>query len=125
MDGDVDGGELRRAVIGCFYSVLTALGSGLQESVYAHAMRVELSYRSIPFQAEVPYRVVHRGIEVGLYRADLVVAGTLLVEIKAVDKLVPAHFTQTINYLRVAKLPVALLMNFAPRPQFHKIALAR
>ena len=112
---------LSNAVIGAYYSVYNELRPGYLEAVYANAMGVELRRRGIPFQRECPIRVVYRGERVGTYRADLIVDGNLLVEVKAGRALDEAARWQTLNYLRGTGLPVGLLLFFGPGAVFHRV----
>ena len=63
-------------------------------------------------QADVPYEVVYLGHTVGEYFADLLVEGRVIVEVKAVSSLIPAHTAQVLNYLAISKAAVGLLVNF-------------
>jgi GxxExxY protein len=96
------------------------LGSGFVEGVYAHALAIELRSVGLRVECEVPVSVYYRGVEVGRFRADQVVNGGVLVELKAADRLVKEHEQQVMNYLNATKLEVALLLNFGPRPTFKR-----
>ncbi len=104
-------------VIGAAMAVHSALGAGLLEGAYAACLAVELDARRIPYRREVPLPVRYRGVELDVaYRLDFVVDGTLLLELKAVEKLHPVHTAQVITYLRLGNFRQALLLNFnAPR----------
>ena len=71
----------------------------------------------------MPFPVFFEGVNVGEYRADLVVEGTFLVELKSVDKLASVHEAQVYNYLRISRLPVALLLNLGVSPQQRRLVL--
>src|SRR6266403_3417281 len=84
--------ELTEIVIGCAIEVHRALGPGLLESSYEMCLCRELSFRGIPFERQVPIPVEYKGVKLDCgYRADLVVDGTILVEIKAIDSLLAIH----------------------------------
>jgi GxxExxY protein len=105
--------EITRQVIGAAVEVQKALGIGLLESAYAAALEIELKSRDIFFEREVPIRASYKNQDIGVvYRADLIVEDELIVEIKAVDALLDLHKAQLLTYLRLAKLPVGLLLNF-------------
>ena len=99
-------------VIGCAITVHTALGAGYPEKPYARAIGLELNARGIPFEREKAIRVIYRDQLVGMYRLDLVVANTVIVEIKAVEAFASVHRSQLLGYLRATGLRVGLLMNF-------------
>jgi len=114
-------GDLTRDVIGAFYSVYNSLGYGFVESVYSRALPHALAARRRRSEREVPLTVKYMGFVVGDYRADLVVEGKVIVEIKAADKIVPVHEMQLVNYLRATNIPVGLVLNFGPRPTFRRM----
>ncbi|GHU07764.1 hypothetical protein FACS1894158_16430 [Betaproteobacteria bacterium] len=108
--------SLITAVLDAAFEVHRELGPGLLESVYEQALAVELSDRGIEFERQVDVRAVYKGKDLGLgFRADIVVDGRLLVELKAVDDLMPAHLAQTMTYLRLLNLKRGLLLNFNKR----------
>jgi len=116
-------GAVTREVIGGFLHVHNALGSGLAESVYGRALPIALERRSLTVTREKMLRVWYEGVVVGEFRADLMVDDCVLVELKAVEKLARIHEAQVYNYLRITKLPVGLLLNFGPTPQYRRIML--
>ena len=104
---------LSDAVIGLAIEVHRTLGPGLLESVYEVCLGKELTAAGIAFQRQAAVPVVYKGdrLEVG-FRADVVVQGELLIEIKSVEKLSPLHEAQLLTYLRLGGFPNGLLMNF-------------
>lgn len=110
-----------RAVIGAFYYVYNQLGSGFLEGVYHRALGNTLERAGLQVEREAPLRVYFEGQDVGEFRADLVVNGRVIVEVKAVDRLVRAHEAQLINYLRASDLPVGLLLNFGPQASYRRL----
>ena len=113
---------LTERVLGVYYDVYNELGFGFLESVYARAMTVALQASGLHVETEIPIPVWFREHQVGDFRADLVVERCLLLELKAVRVLEPAHEAQTLNYLRATELEVALLLNFGPKPQIRRLA---
>lgn len=100
-------------VIGALIEVHRCLGPGLLESAYEACLCAELSERRIPFERQRPVAVRYKGVLVECgYRLDLVVGEGILVELKAVERLLPIHEAQVITYLRLARLSVGLLVNF-------------
>ena len=81
--------ELTEEIIGVFYEVYNELGSGFLEKVYEEAMSIVLRSKNIEFQRQVPVPVWFRGVKIGSYEADLVVAGHVLIELKACKSLDP------------------------------------
>ncbi len=91
------------------------LGPGFLEAVYEHALAHELELRQIHFSRQVDFQVKYKGKEVGAYRADLIVDGKLILEVKAVSGLIPAHESQALNYLKATGLRLAVLLNFGAK----------
>lgn len=90
------------------------LGPGLLESAYQSALASEMEFASIPFEREWPIPVVYRGKSLDThYRVDFLVGGELLVELKAVERVLPVHTAQLLTYLRLGGLRVGLLLNFS------------
>ncbi len=114
--------ELTELVIGAFYEVYKELGIGFLEKVYQEAMMLVLRNKGIEVQCKVPIPVWFRGCKIGNYEADLLVAGVVLVELKAGKALDPSHEAQLLNYLRATEIEVGLLLNFGPRPQVRRFA---
>ena len=114
--------ELTEIIIGAFYEVYKELGVGFLEKVYQEAMMIVLRGKGLEVQCQVPVPVWFRGMRIGTYEADLVVAGAVLVELKAVKALDSSHEAQLLNYLRSTEIEVGLLLNFGPRPQVRRFA---
>jgi GxxExxY protein len=103
---------LARRVIDAAVEVHRHLGPGYAESVYENALAIELGLRGISFQRQAGFNVSYKGHEVGEGRMDMLVDRSLVVELKAVDRLTEVHFSQAISYLKASGLPLALLINF-------------
>jgi GxxExxY protein len=107
-------------VIGACIEVHRYLGPGLLESAYEESLCWELSLRGIPFERQKELPVRYKGIALGVgFRLDVVVANHLIVEVKAVERLLPVHQAQAITYAKLSGLPVALLVNFNERVLRH------
>jgi len=105
--------ELSRRMIGCAIEVHRNLGPGLLESTYRQCLACELSHAGVPFQMEVPLPVRYKDVLLDCgYRIDLLVRSDLIVEIKSVETLLPIHQAQILTYMRLARIPIGLLMNF-------------
>lgn len=118
MKGEYD---LAGKVIGLAMKIHSALGSGFLESVYHRALAHELEKAEIRFESGKPLNVFYDGVIVGEFAADFLVGSELIVELKAVQNLAPAHEVQTVNYLVATGKDVGLLINFgAERLKFKK-----
>jgi GxxExxY protein len=100
-------------VIGAAIEVHRILGPGLLESAYEECLCHELSLRKIVFERQVALPVVYKGIRLDCgYRLDIVLLGKLVIEIKAVEHLLPIHDAQLLTYLKLSGIRVGLLLNF-------------
>ena len=107
---------LSEVVIAGAIAVHRELGPGLLESAYIECMAIELTNRRVPFRREVTVPVVYRGQRVDRgFRADLIVDGRLLVELKCVAAILPVHKAQVATYLKLLSLDRGLLINFHSR----------
>jgi GxxExxY protein len=104
--------DLAGEMIGLAMKVHRALGAGFLESVYVKALQHEILRAGYVVELEAPVKVRYDGIVVGDFFADLLVYGELIVEVKAVASLVPAHEVQLVNYLAATGLDEGLLLNF-------------
>lgn len=109
----MDINDISYDIIGCAYRVHSGLGPGLLESAYRVCLMHELVEAGYQVEQERPLPVEYNGIRMpAAYRIDLVVADTVLVEIKAVQKVHPNHIAQTLTYLRLSGIELGLLLNF-------------
>ena len=113
---DPEGGRFddgTEGVIGALIEVHRRLGPGLLESAYEACLCAELSLRGMRFERQQPLGVDYKGVHVDCgYRLDLVVERRILLGLKTVERLLPIHEAQVVTYLRLARLPVGLLVNF-------------
>jgi GxxExxY protein len=101
------------AIIGAAIEVHKALGPGLLESAYQECLERELVERGHRVERRRSFPVVYKGAAIERrFRLDMVVDDQVLVEIKAVKHLLPGHEAQIVSYLRLARLPLGLLINF-------------
>ena len=114
--------ELTDIIIGVFYEVYNELGFGFLESVYRNSLRIALIAKGLKVEEEVRTPVFFRGNNVGDFKADLIVNGIILIELKTAETLVRAHEAQVLNYLRATSLEIGLLFNFGPKPQVRRLA---
>lgn len=100
-------------LMGAAFEVYNQLGYGMAEEVYQQSLEIELTLRGIPYLTKHELTICYKGRPLGTtYKPDLVVHGTIVVELKAVKELVTEHEAQLFNYLRIARQPVGYLLNF-------------
>lgn len=105
--------ELIDRVLTAATNVHRALGPGLLESVYELALMIELGEMGIPAQRQVEIPVFYHGRELGAgFRADIIVAESLLLELKSIDGLAPIHMAIVINYLKLLRFRRGYILNF-------------
>ncbi len=105
--------ELSAAVVDAAYHLHVGLGPGLLESVYEVVLAKELERRGLRVERQKPIPIVYAGLHFDEgFRADLLVDGRLLVELKSVETIHPVHGKQVLTYLRLLNLPLGLLINF-------------
>ena len=111
-----DRDPLSGRIIGCAIEVHRALGPGLLESAYEECLAYELTANGLHIARQVPLPVVYKGVRLECgYRIDMIVQGTHLLELKAVEALIPIYEAQVLTYLRLRNLNVGLLINFHTR----------
>ena len=104
---------LVQSVIASAIDVHAALGPGLLESSYRQCIAREFDLRAIRFEAEVAIPLTYKGLRLDCgYRVDFVVDASLVVELKAVEKVLPIHHAQTLTYLKLLKVRQGLILNF-------------
>jgi GxxExxY protein len=113
--------DITEKIIGVYFSVYNELGFGFLESVYQSAMEVALTEQGFDVGQQVAIPVWFHNRQIGDYRADLVVDGCVLLELKAAKSLESAHEAQLLNYLRATQFEVGLLLNFGPKPEFKRM----
>ncbi len=105
--------ELARVVVDCGYQLHRALRPGLLESAYELLFCAELRARGLSFECQLPVPIEHRGVLIeNAFRADILVEGCLLIELKSTEAHAAVHAKQLLTYLRLMKLPLGLLINF-------------
>jgi GxxExxY protein len=105
--------DISYKIIGAALEVHKTLGPGLLESVYENTLAYELRQNGLETKTQVPLPVMYKEIkmEVG-FRIDLLIENKVIIEIKSVEALAPVHFAQTLTYLKLSGLKLALLINF-------------
>jgi GxxExxY protein len=103
---------LTHKIIGCAMEVHKALGNGFQEVIYQRALAIELEFQGLSFEREKEMPLTYRGQNIGTRRVDFFVEEIVMVEIKALEQLLPVHKTQAINYCEAYTIADGLLINF-------------
>jgi GxxExxY protein len=105
--------DLARIVVDAAYKIHTSLGPGLLESVYEAVLARELEVRGLSVATQRPIPVIYEGLQLDLgFRADIIVAGRLVIEVKSIESIAPVHLKQVRTYLRLTNLRLGLLINF-------------
>ena len=109
--------DITEKIIGAAFEVHKFLGNGFQEVIYQRALAFEMAQAGLAFAREIEQHIFYKGLTkpIGTRRADFVVEGKVLVELKAVSVLENAHIAQTLNYLKAYRLEVGLLINFGSK----------
>jgi len=108
--------DLTEQIIGCAITVHRALGPGLIESAYEVCLAHEMSKEGLNVQTQVALPVIYDNIKLDAgYRLDVLVEQRVVIELKAVERLIPIHEAQLLSYLKLSKLPIGLLINFNVR----------
>ena len=114
--------EITYKVIGCSMKIHNTLGNGFQEVIYQRCLDIELKKTGLSFGREIEQPIFYDNIQVGTRRADFIVEGKVIVELKAVINLENAHLAQAKNYVIAYDFPVGLLINFGSTSlQYNKI----
>lgn len=99
-------------IVGCAIEVLNTLGHGIVEKPYENALVVEFALRQIPFRQQPSFDVVYKGHEVGLFIPDLIAFEAVVVDTKVIDRITDHERGLMLNYLRITKLRVGVILNF-------------
>ena len=100
-------------IIGAAMEVHNAIGPGMLESTYSRCLEYELTRRGMAIEREKPISISYKTLRIeNAFRADFVVEGKVLLEVKAVESIVPVHAMQTLTNLRLAGLQIGLIINF-------------
>jgi GxxExxY protein len=102
-------------IIGCAMKVHNTLGNGFQEVIYQRALALELGNAGLEYTREIEMPIHYNGQEIGTRRADFLIDGKIVVELKALTGLEDVHIAQGLNYLEAYKLEIGLLINFGSK----------
>jgi GxxExxY protein len=113
------------ALIGCAFEVLNELGHGLNEKLYENSLVVEFKRRRIAFDQQRRFEVLYKGEHVGEFIPDLIAYGKVVVDAKCIARITDHERGQMLNYLRITKLPVGLILNFKhAKLEFERVVLS-
>ena len=116
--------EETRAIIGCAFEVLNELGHGLNEKCYENALVVEFRLRGNSFSQQRQFEVLYKNERVGLFVPDLIAYDQVIVDTKVIDRITDIERGKMLNYLRIARLRVGLILNFKhPRLEWERMVL--
>lgn len=109
--------DITEKILGASFEVHTFLGNGFQEVIYQRALAWEMKQKGLEFAREIEQDIFYKDLPepIGTRRADFVVEGKVLVELKTIIQLEDVHLAQALNYLKAYKLDVGLLINFGSK----------
>ena len=120
--------DLTHQIIGCAMKVHSELGNGFQEVIYQRALAIEFTKAGLEFKREIEMDIYYKDVEdsIGKRRVDFLVSDKVMVEIKAITKMDESNKAQLLNYLKVYKKEVGLLINFGEKSlQYNRFALSK
>jgi GxxExxY protein len=122
MAGNLKYGDITEKIIGCSFEVHKFLGNGFQEVIYQRALELELQNARLNYARELEQPIYYKDykVEIGTRRADFIVEGKVLVELKAIVQLDDVHLAQILNYLKAYRFEVGLLINFGSKSMTFK-----
>lgn len=104
---------LTNKIVDCVFQVHKTLGAGLLESVYQEALTIELKNKNIPFKTECAFPLEYKGeILKSSFRLDMIIDDSIILELKAVEKILPVHEAQILSYLKLTNKKLGFLINF-------------
>jgi len=111
-------------IIGACFEVYKQKGIGFTEQVYQECLQIEFSIQGIPFVAQPELQLEYKGTLLSqFFKPDFICYGKIIVELKALERLIDAHSAQTLNYINATKFDLALLVNFGhfPRLEYERL----
>ncbi len=117
MEQDLKYKDITEKIIGASFEVHKFLGNGFPEVIYQRALAYELTKFGLSYKREIEQQIFYKDLSkpIGTRRADFVVEGKVLVEMKAISEITDVHYAQSLNYLKIYKLEVGLLINFGSK----------
>ena len=117
MNNNLKHQNITQKIIGAAFEVHKFMGNGFQEVIYQRALAIEMRKAGLEFAREIEQDIFYKDFQepIGTRRADFVVAGEVLVELKAISALEDVHEAQILNYLKAYRLEIGLLLNFGSK----------
>ncbi len=112
--------ELTGKILGAFFQLHKEMGFGFSERVYQASLAILLEEYGVFAEQQKPIQIYFHGKIVGNYIADMVINNVVLLELKSLERLIPAHDAQMLNYLKATEIEVGLLLNFGHQAEFHR-----
>jgi GxxExxY protein len=100
------------SIISCCLEIIKGMGHGLHEKPYENALAVEFDYRGIQFDQQRAFPVIWRGKQVAEFIPDLIAFGKIIIDTKTIDRITDHERGQMLNYFRITRLPLGLIVNF-------------
>ena len=111
-------------IVGSAIEVLNGIGHGLHEKPYENSLVVEFGFRNIPVRQQESFDVLYKGNKVGLFTPDLIACDSIIVDAKVIDRITDVERGQMLNYLKITKLRVGVILNFKfPKLEWERIVL--
>ena len=111
-------------IVGSAIEILNEVGHGFHEKPYENALVVELGVRKIPCQQQKSFTMLYKGCKVGEFIPDLIAFNAVIVDVKTIDRITDVERGQMLNYLRMTKLRVGVILNFKhPKLEWERIVL--
>lgn len=117
MAGKLKYKDITQKIIGASFEVHSFLGNGFQEVIYQRALAYEMTRKNLDFEREINQHIFYKDLPepIGTRRADFIVEGKVLVELKAMKELEDVHLAQVLNYLKAYRMEVGLIINFGSK----------
>lgn len=112
--------ELSYVIVGCAFDVYNSLGSGYHEKYYQKALIEAFNERGVSFQTEISFPLLYKNKIIGRKRLDFLVEGKIIVELKRGNKFSKTHIDQVLEYLKIQRLNLAILINFGSQGVIYK-----
>lgn len=112
--------QITGRILSAFFAVHRELGYGFADPVYLRALVLELAHRGVAAEQDVPVGVFYKGRKIGVYAAELVVEGKVVVAVRAGAQLTEADRVQLLNCMRCSQVDVGMLLHFGTRPEFRR-----
>jgi len=117
--------ELSFGIVGAAMEVLNTLGHGLNEKIYENALVAELKARNLKVSQQQRFQVLYKNVVVGEYIPDLLIDDKVIVDTKVIEAVSDAEVGQVMNYLRIARLELAIILNFRrPKLEYRRVVLS-